>query len=99
MDAEKKMPHAGHGYHRTTIEHHGDGSATVEHHHEDGPHKNMKYAVTDLDCIHDGLEDHLGEPNPGEEAEDHDHPAHTELIDEISELVSKLMKEEKEEGE
>jgi hypothetical protein len=97
MDAEKKAPHAGHGYTRTIIEHHDDGSSTIEHHHEDGSHK--KYAVTDLDCVHDGLEDHLGEPNDGEEAEDHEHPAHSELLKEIEELIHNVEMEEKAEGE
>ena len=99
MDTEKKVPHAGHGFTRTVIEHHDDGSHTLEHAHEDGPHKDLKYAVADLDSMHDGLEDHLGEPNDGEEAEDSKHPSHSELLEEIEELIKKLAKEEKAEGE
>jgi hypothetical protein len=52
--------HAGHGHTSTTITHHADGSATIKHQHEDGDHK--EYAVSDLDGIHDGLEDHLRAP-------------------------------------
>ena len=97
MAEEKKLPHAGHGYTRTVIEHHDDGSHTLEHTHEDGLHK--KYAVGDIDSMHDGLEDHLGEPNDGEEAEDHGHPSHSELLQEIEDLIHKIAKEEKKEGE
>ncbi len=55
-----------HGFHTTHIEHHKDGSATVHHKHMDGAHKDVKHAVQSLDHIHDSLQDHLGEPNPGE---------------------------------
>ncbi|HZS43342.1 MAG TPA: hypothetical protein VFA52_03965 [Candidatus Paceibacterota bacterium] len=61
-----KKKHAGHGYHRTHIEHHHDGSATVHHVHEDGPEHDRKHAVANLDKIHDSIQDHLGQPNPGE---------------------------------
>lgn len=61
----KKRPHAGHGYKRTTVDHHDDGSHTVRHEHEDGV-SHMSYAKADLDQLHDGLQDHLGEANPGE---------------------------------
>lgn len=63
---ETKRAHAGHGYTHTHIEHHDDGSHTVEHHHSEGAHKNKKYAVASLDHVHDGMQDHLGEMNPGE---------------------------------
>lgn len=99
MDLEKKMPHAGHGFKFTNFELHHDGSITVHHEHEDGPHKDVKYAVPDLDSAHDGMEEHLGCPNDGEEAEDHDHPSHSELLEEIEELVHKMIEEEKAEGE
>jgi hypothetical protein len=62
----KKKPHAGHGYTHSSVQHHGDSSHTVTHHHEDGSHKDMTHAVTDLDGVHDSLQDHLGTPNPGE---------------------------------
>lgn len=65
--AEKKK-HAGHGYKHTHIIHHDDGSHTVHHDHEEGAHKD--YAVASLDHVHDGLQDHLGVPNPGEAAAD-----------------------------
>jgi len=55
-----------HAFHRTTITHHPNGSHTVEHEHEEGAHKNVSYAVPDLDGVHDGLETNVGEPNPGE---------------------------------
>lgn len=64
-EEHKKKKHGGHGYKHTHIEHHDDGSHTVHHEHEDGKHK--KYAVGDLDQVHDGLQDHLGTPNPGED--------------------------------
>jgi predicted secreted protein len=99
MESENKTLHAGHGYKSTHIELHEDGSATIHHVHEHGPHKDKKYAVADLDHVHDGLEEHLGMPNDGEEAEDHDHPSHSELLEEIEELVQKMIKEEKAEGE
>jgi len=98
MEEEKKLPHAGHGYTRTTIEHHDDGSHTICHEHEDG-HSHVKYAVEDNDAMHDGVEEHLGEPNDGEEAEDHDHPSHSELLSEIEDLVHQMAHEEHEEGE
>jgi hypothetical protein len=61
-----KKKHAGHGYKHTHITHHDDGSHTMHHEHEDGmSHKD--YAVASLDHAHDGLQDHLGMPNPGEE--------------------------------
>jgi len=53
-----RIPHAGHGYHRTTVTHHDDGSATIKHEHEDGK-SHKEYAVGDLDGVHDGLEDCL----------------------------------------
>lgn len=58
MEDEKKVI-------RTEIEHHDDGSHTVRHHGKDG--KVKSYAVSDLDGIHDGLEEHLGCENCGEE--------------------------------
>lgn len=64
-EAPKKRAHAGHGYKSTHIDHHDDGSHTVRHEHEDGvSHKS--YAKADLDQLHDGMQDNLGEPNPGE---------------------------------
>ena len=99
MDSEKKMPHAGHGFKHTHVELYDDGSAMIHHVHEDGPHKDKKYAVPDLDSVHDGMEEHLGCPNDGEEAEDHDHPSHSELLQEIEDLVNKMKNAEKAEGE
>lgn len=67
--ADEKKKHAGHGYHRTEIEHHKDGSHTVRHHpHPDHMHemKENSYAAGDLDAVHDGMQDNLGQPNPGE---------------------------------
>ncbi len=74
MEDKKKKKHAGHGFKRTHIEHHHDGSATVHHEHEDGPEHDKKHAVADLDAMHDSMQDHLGQPNPGEaEAEGGQH--------------------------
>jgi hypothetical protein len=66
MAEEKKRKHAGHGYHRTHVDHHHDGSATVHHVHQDGPQHDRKHAVADLDGVHDSIQDHLGQVNPGE---------------------------------
>jgi hypothetical protein len=62
---ETKKKHAGHGYKSTHITHHADGSHTVKHEHEDGA-SHQEYAKPDLDGVHDGLQDHMGVPNPGE---------------------------------
>jgi hypothetical protein len=62
---KKHKKHAGHGYKSTHIEHHDDGSHTVRHDHEN-PDQSKSYAAADLDGVHDGMEDHLGQPNPGE---------------------------------
>lgn len=69
----KKESHrpAGRARHaRTIVEHHDNGSHTVEHiahPNEDGtPGQNVKYSVESMDGVHDGLEEHVGEPNPGE---------------------------------
>jgi hypothetical protein len=64
MEHKKKK----HGFHHTHIEHHKDGSHTIHHEHEEGPHKDVKHAVADIDGAHDSLQDHLGSPNEGEEA-------------------------------
>lgn len=77
MAEETKKKHAGHGYKHTHIEHHDDGSHTVHHEHEDGK-SHKKYAVAHLDNVHDGMQDNLGTPNPGEmeaEAGEHGVPA------------------------
>jgi hypothetical protein len=67
---EEKEPKKGakkHPFHRTVIEHHDNGSHTVKHEHESmEPGKDVSYAVPDLDGVHDGLEEHCGEPNEGE---------------------------------
>jgi hypothetical protein len=60
--AEKKKHHFSH----THIEHHADKSHTVHHVHESDSSKDVKHAVPDLDAVHDSMQDHLGEPNPGE---------------------------------
>lgn len=49
----------------THIEHHENGSHTVRHTPaEGGP--DVSYAAPDMDAVHDGLEEHVGEPNAGE---------------------------------
>jgi hypothetical protein len=61
-----------HGFGETRIKHHKNGSHTVTHTPEsDGtspPGPETSYAVKDMDELHDGLEEHLGEPNADEEA-------------------------------
>jgi hypothetical protein len=51
----------------TLVEHDEDGKPTNVRHipHDGGPEVN--YAVADLDALHDGLEEHVGEPNQDEE--------------------------------
>lgn len=71
------MKHAGHGFTHTEVEVHNDGSATIEHHHEKGPDHNVKYAVTDLDGMHDGFEENL---RPNDEDEDEEHEAAEEQV-------------------
>ena len=78
MEAEHKKKHAHHGFSHTNTEHHADGSHTVHHVHHEGPHKDVKHAVADLDGMHDSMQDHLGQPNPGAaqaDAGDHGVPA------------------------
>jgi hypothetical protein len=87
-----------HKYHTTTIDHHDDGSHTIHHEHHN-PEEDCKYAVEDLDSMHDGLEHHLGEPNDGEEVEDHSHISHSEFLEEIEHLVHMMAEAEKKEGE
>jgi hypothetical protein len=65
---EGKPKHAHHGFTHSNHEHHADGSITVHHVHHEGPHKDVKHAVPDLDGAHDSMEDHLGQPNDGEQA-------------------------------
>ena len=61
------MDHKKHGRHtHTTIHHHTDGSHTMDRHHEDG--HTVSSAHADLDGVHDALQEHLGQPNAGEEA-------------------------------
>lgn len=57
-----------HHFLHTHIEHHKDGSHTVHHQHESDSKKDVKHAVADLDGAHDSMEEHLGQPNQGEQA-------------------------------
>jgi hypothetical protein len=67
--------HAKHGFTRTTIEHHDDGSSTIIHEHHLGEGNHKKHAVADLDGVHDSLEDHLRMPEKEEEKlEEQVHP-------------------------
>lgn len=80
LPAKKNMKtkHAGHGYTHVHVEHHKDGSHTVHHRHEDGAHKDSRHAASNIDGVHDSIEDHEGMPNPGEaeaDAGDHGVPA------------------------
>ena len=66
-DSKKKTKHK-----HTHIESHHDAetgktSYTVRHQPMGGGEE-VSYAAPDLDAVHDGLEQHLGEPNAGEEA-------------------------------
>ena len=64
MEGKSKVAH--HGFTHSKIEHHADKSHTVHHVHSEGPHKDIKHAVHNLDGVHDSFQDHLGVPNPGE---------------------------------
>ncbi len=57
---------------RTHIQHHHDGSHTMHRHfnHDDGKTSVLSSAHHDLDGLHDGIQDHMGTPNPGEAAAD-----------------------------
>ena len=57
-----------HKFHKMSIEHHKDKSHTVHHMHEDGAHKDVKHAASDLNAVHDSMEQNLGAPNAGEGA-------------------------------
>ena len=50
----------------THIEAHDNGSYTVRHQHGDGSPE-TSYAAKNLDEVHDGLEENMGEPNADEE--------------------------------
>lgn len=63
--AEKKK-HAGHGHKKVSIEHHKDRSHSIHYQHEDGPEHDVRHAVSNIDGVHDSLEQHLGQPNVGE---------------------------------
>jgi hypothetical protein len=61
--------HAGHGYHKTEVTHHADGSHTTTHHvHPDHAHemKDKTYATADHDQMLDGMLDNTSQENPGE---------------------------------
>ena len=64
--AEGKSKVAHHGFTHSHHEHHADGSITVHHVHHEGPHKDIKHAVANLDGAHDSMQENLGQANPGE---------------------------------
>jgi hypothetical protein len=57
------MAEKRHKFVHTDAEFHDDGSLTVHHVHEEGPHKDVRHAVSDLDGLHDSIQEHL---NPEE---------------------------------
>ena len=67
-DTKKKMKHK-----HTHIEHHynekGESAGHTVRHTPMGGGEEVSYSKPDLDGVHDGLEEHVGEPNAGEEAE------------------------------
>ena len=73
-----------HGFSHTNIEFYNDGSATVHHVHHDGPHKDVKHAVSDLDEVHDSLEDNLRHPPNEDQIEEEIVPG---LHDEVAKRV------------
>jgi hypothetical protein len=74
--------HPKHGFTRTSITHHDDGSATVEHEHHTG--KKVTHAVANLDGVHNSMEDHLRHPANEEKLEEEIHPG---IHDEVAEKV------------
>lgn len=67
---EKKEPKKSGKKHKhkiTHIESHTHGGHTVRH--SPGTPEEVSYSAPDLDAVHDGLEEHLGEPNQEEAAE------------------------------
>lgn len=58
--------------HKIRIDHHSDHSHTKHRHykHDDGSKSVESSAHADLDGVHDSLQDHMGVPNPGEQAAD-----------------------------
>ena len=54
--AEHEAP--AHGFHRTIIDHHKDGSHTVKHRHVSKKH--VTKAVPDLEGVHQSLHDNIG---------------------------------------
>ena len=59
-ETKKKRKHS-----HTHIEHHDNGSHTVRHTPMGGGEE-VSYAAPDMDAVHDGLEEHVGEPNGDE---------------------------------
>ena len=50
-----------HGFHKTEIHHHHDGSHTIHHHHME-PEKSISKAVPDLEGVHQSLHENLAPP-------------------------------------
>lgn len=67
-DAPKKGKKTKHK--TTTIEHHyneaGESKGHTVRHTPMGGGEGTSYAAPDLDAVHDGLEEHIGEPGEGE---------------------------------
>lgn len=62
------MKQPKHGFHKTEVTHHHDGSHTVMHHHVD-PEKSVEHAVPDLAGVQGSLEQHIGQaatPEPSQ---------------------------------
>jgi hypothetical protein len=64
---ESKSKAKKHKHKLTLVEHDEDGKPKNVRHipHDGGPE--VSYPVADLDAVHDGLEEHVGEPNQDEE--------------------------------
>lgn len=74
--ASEKKPKAKHRH--THIEHHydeaGKESGHTVRHTPQGGGEEVSYAAPDLDAVHDGLEQHVGEPNGDEQTEAQPNP-------------------------
>ena len=62
-ESSKSEPSGKKKHKHTHIEHHDNGTHTVRH---TGADSEVSYAANDLDGVHDGLEQHVGEPNADE---------------------------------
>ena len=83
-----------HGFSETHFENHPDGSFTSHHIHREGPHKDVKHAVADIDGLHDCLQCHLKPEglegdlrNQGIDPEELEEKIHPGLHEEVAKMA------------